>query len=239
MSKQTRRTVYDMRQYRVLPVSDLSNFGLACVGPFVITDTSSAGTPTYVVSSTGLTLTLANTNEVENVCLSFKDELIYDIDEVIRAEFLVAAGTFGSTDTAVFGFASARNDDPDAIAAAALFKLAGSSTVVVESDDGTNDNDDKATGQTLGSTLKRFAIDFKTGLFSQDPPSQSLGGKAALQFSISNASGALRRVASSTRFDMSNYTAGLQLYMQLQKTAATTTPSLTIKEIVVDHLVEP
>ena len=70
-----------------------------------------------------------------------------------------------------------------------------------------------ATGATLGSTYKRFVIDFA-------------GGKSDVKFYVDGA-----RVAASTTFDMSNYSAGFQPYVQIQKTADTNTDSVVIDYI--------
>jgi hypothetical protein len=224
MSKFTGKQVWDFRGNPALP--------------WTITDTSNSGTPTYAgVSLGGLELAFDNTSEVQNVCLSFADKLAYDIDDLIRIEWIakVGATALDTATTIVMGMGSARNDDPDAVAANAYFKLAGSNTLVVESDDGTTDNDDIATGDTLSTTFKRFAIDFSKGVYSKEPPSLSVGGKGAVEFYVGNARGQLRRVASGTRFDMSAYTAGLQPYFQIQKTADTNTDSLTILQVSVEY----
>ena len=156
-------------------------------------------------------MTFASTAEVENVCLHFGDALDFDIDLIQSVEFRAkVTATLDSATTIVMGLGSARNDDPDAIAANAFFKLAGSNAVVCESDDGTTDNDDKSTGVSLSSTYKRFLIDFT-------------GGKSNVKFYIDGA-----RVASSTTFDMSGYSAGLQPIFQIQKTSDTNTDALTL-----------
>jgi hypothetical protein len=179
--------------------------------PWLVDDTSSSGTPTYTTGTSVAVLTLASTEEVENVCLHHGDALSFDIDLIQSIEFSAkTVATLDSATTIVMGLGSARNDDPDAVAANAFFKLAGSNSVVCESDDGTNDNDDKATGVSLAATYKRFVIDFT-------------GGKSNVKFYIDG-----NRVASSTTFDMSNYSSGLQPIFQIQKTSDTNADSLTI-----------
>ena len=178
---------------------------------WLVDDTSSSGTPTYTKGTSEAILTLASTAEVENVCLHFGDALDFDIDLIQSVEFRAkVTATLDSATTIVMGLGSARNNDPDAIAANAFFKLAGSNAVVCESDDGTTDNDDKATGVSLSSTYKRFLIDFT-------------GGKSNVKFYIDG-----ERVASSTTFDMSGYSAGLQPIFQIQKTSDTNTDALTL-----------
>lgn len=183
---------------------------------WLIDDTSSAGTPTYTKGGINGELTIAfdSQAEAQNVCLHHGDDLNFDIDLVQSIELRVkTVATLDSATSLAFGLASARNDAIDSIAQHASFRLIGNNNVVVETDDGTNDNDDVATGQTLAATYKKFVIDFT-------------GGKSNVKFYIDG-----RRVASSTTFDMSNYSAGLQPYVQLQKTSDTNTDSVVVDYI--------
>jgi hypothetical protein len=184
---------------------------------WLIVDTSAAGTPTYTRAASVATLTLAATNEVENLCLAHGDSLAFDIDLIQSIEMrcrLTAAFTTGSE--LVWGLASARNDTTDSVAANAWFKMVGAnstSLVYVETDDGTRDVDDVSTGQTLGTTFRKFFIDFT-------------GGKSNVKFYIDGI-----QVAASQRFDMSAYSVGLQPLIQLQKAANT-----NVDAIVVDYV---
>jgi hypothetical protein len=178
--------------------------------PWLVDDTSSSGTPTYTKGTSEAVLTLSSTTEVNNVCLHFNDALDFDIDSIIRMEFRAkVTATLDSATTVVMGLGSARADDPDAVAANAFFKLAGSNVVVVETDDGTTDNDDNATGVSLSSTYKRFVIDFS-------------GGKSDVKFYIDGV-----KVGTET-FTMSEYSSGLQPIFQIQKTSDSNTDALTI-----------
>lgn len=184
-----------------------------------IADTSSAGTPTYTVGGINGEATLAfdNTSEVQNVCLFQSDVLNWDIDLIQRIEMRVkTTATLDSATSLAFGLASARNDAIDSITAHASFRIIGNNTLVVESDDGTTDKDDVATGASLSDTYKKFVIDFT-------------GGKSNVKFYVDGV-----RVAASTTFDMSGYTAGLQPYVQIQKTADTNTDSVTIDYIKIE-----
>ena len=181
-----------------------------------IADTSSAGTPTYTVGGINGEATLAfdSQAEAQNVCLFMSDRLNFDIDKLLRVE--MAVKTVASLDSATslaFGMASARNDAIDSITAHASFRLIGDNSVVVETDDGTTDLDDKATGTTLVATYKRFVIDFS-------------GGTGNVKFYIDGV-----QVATATTFDMSAYTAGLQPYVQIQKTSDNNTDSVTVDYI--------
>ena len=179
--------------------------------PWLVDDTSSSGTPTYTTGTSEAVLTLASTTEVENVCLHFGDSLDFDIDLLQRVEMRVkTVATLDSATSVAFGMASARNDAIDSIASHASFRLIGSNSVVVESDDSVTDKDDIATGTSLVATYKRFVIDFT-------------GGKSDVKFYIDGA-----RVAASTTFDMSGYSAGLQPYVQIQKTSDANTDSVTV-----------
>jgi len=184
-----------------------------------IADTSSAGTPTYTVGGINGEATLAfdSQSEVQNVCLFQSDVLNWDIDLIQRIEMRVkTTATLDSATSLAFGLASARNDAIDSITAHASFRIIGNNTLVVESDDGTTDKDDVATGASLSDTYKKFVIDFT-------------GGKSNVKFYVDGV-----RVAASTTFDMSGYTAGLQPYVQIQKTADTNTDSVTVDYIKIE-----
>ncbi len=189
---------------------------------WLITDTSAAGTPTYTKRGINgeATLALASTAEVENVCLYHGDDLNFDIDEIKRVAIRLKMGqaAMDSASQLAFGVASARADSIDSIAECALFRVIGAddtTAVVVETDDGSNNNDDVATGQSLVNAYKEFVIDFSSG-------------KSDVKFYMDNGDGNLQRVASSTTFNMSNYSAGLQPLFQIQKTSDANTDSVVI-----------
>lgn len=199
-------------------------------GKWCKADTSAAGSPTVQSGSLGaMELTLDNTNEVQNLCFYMGDVLPYDIDDIIRFELWVKiTASLNAAISAAWGLAGARNDAIDSIAQAALFRVIGNNTLVVETDDGTTDKDDIATGETVAATYRRCVIDFSQGLLTQSPPALSKGGKADVRFFIDNNQGALKRIAPGTLFDMSAYSDGLQVFAQLQKTAATAVATLSI-----------
>jgi hypothetical protein len=231
MALQTRKIHYDFRGEIALAAA-----GSGAGGPFVKADTSASGSPTVGgLTGGGIQLKLASTSEVENLCVYMGDVLPFDIDDLISVEIIAkTVATLDSATSIAFGVCSARNDAIDSLAAHASFRCIGDNNVVVETDDGTNDNDDVATGLTLGTSWKRFAINFAERNTTMEPPSVSLGRKSNIGFYGANNNGSLRRVASGTRFDMSNYTSGLQLYAQIQKTADTNVDSLDILEMTVE-----
>lgn len=208
----------------------LAAAGSGAGGPWVKADISAAGAPTVGgLAGGGLRMLLASNTEVENLCVYHGDVLSFDIDDIVSAEFAVkTVATLDSATSIAFGLCSARADDPDALDAHASFRCIGSNAVVAETDDGTNDNDDVATGLTIGTGWKRFRIDFASRNTSMEPPSVSKGRKSNIEFYGSNDNGSLRRVASGTRFDMSNYSSGLQPYFQIQKTSDNNVDNLDI-----------
>lgn len=188
---------------------------------WTIADTSSAGTPTYLcVTEDGgaARLTLASNSEAENVCLFMNDVLPFDLRQLLRVDFIAQVSGVDSATTIVFGVGSARNDTPDSVATNAWFRIEGSastSALVVETDDGTTDNDDRATGQTLSNSYKKCSIDFSQGI-------------SDVRFFIDG-----ERVAASTTFSMASATAGqnVQLMAQVQKASGTGVASLTIARV--------
>lgn len=204
-------------------------------GPWAKADTSSAGSPTVQTNNGFMELTLDSTSEVQNLCLYFGDQLPYDIDNLIQVDIWAKiTASLNAAVSAAFGLASARNDAIDSIAAAALYRVIGSNSLVVESDDGVTDKDDIATGLSLSTTVRRFTISFKEGI-NTVAGGLSTGGKSNVIFSAENSQGLLRRVAPNTRFDMSSYSSGLQPFFQLQKTADAAVATLSIQRVRVLH----
>lgn len=186
-----------------------------------ILDTSSAGSPTYLtVDGGGAKLTLASTSEAEIVTLYHGNIETFDIDNVQNVEMMCKVSGIDAVTTLVFGLAGAQDDVSDNVAQHAWFRMEGSvstSNVVVETDDGTTDNDDKATGTTLSSTIKRFTISFANGV-------------SDIRFYIDDT-----RVAATTTFSMAAYTGQLQPFVQLQKASGTGVPSITIEKFEITY----
>ena len=205
---------------------------------WVITDTSGGGTPTYTrldhgegsaVNAPGVAaLAFDTAAEPQNVCLSFGDKLCWDFDSLQHAEGrvrLAPAGTLkDETTTLAWGIAGDRNDTIDTIAVASLFRLASGSavnTVVAETDDGTNNNDDVATGISLADdTWHRWEMDFSV--------------KTAVKFFLANSSDILKRVSQATTFDMSNHTGAVQPFYQIQKTSDNNADAVHIDYLLVE-----
>ncbi len=199
---------------------DFRNYSDDFIGPAVSFPTSANIASPWVYAVTGAApptaqrnndrkvLTLTSASQIQILGGSHGDALAFDIDDIQRVVMRAknGASTFTSGSILVFGVGSARNDTADSVTAHAWFRMEGanSTTVVyVETDDDVRDNNDVSTGVTLGTTYKEFVIDFT-------------GGKQDVKFYIDG-----QRVAASTTFDMSSYSAGLQPIVQLQKAANT------------------
>jgi hypothetical protein len=180
--------------------------------PWLIVDTSSAGSPTYVRNASNAVLTLASTSEVENVCLAHGDALSFDIDDLLSAEFRVKVTGCTSGTTISWGMASARNDTPASMTALALFQMVGATSttdVTVQTDDDVTDTAPVSAATALATTFKRFVIDFSN--------------KSNIKFYIDGV-----QVARSTTFTMAGYTSGLQPFIQIQKTSSANTDAVTV-----------
>jgi hypothetical protein len=141
--------------------------------------------------------------------------LMFDLAKLQYVDFVAKVASIDSVTTLVFGVASAQNDTADTVAVNAWFRMQGSvstTAVVVETDDVTVDNDDKATGLTLATTAKRFRIDFTNNL-------------SDIRFYIDG-----QRVAAGTTFSMAAVSSGqnVQPFVQLQKASGTGAPIITI-----------
>jgi hypothetical protein len=192
---------------------------------WTIKDTSSAGAPTYLcVTEDGgaAKLTLANNTEAEILTLYTNDVLPYDLRALSHVWWVAKVADIQAESTAVFGVANAQNDTADTVGVSAWFRMEGSASltaVVAETDDVTINNDDKATGVTLGTTYKKFLIDFSQGI-------------GDVRFLVDGA-----RVARETKFDMSAVASGqnVQPFVQFQKSSAAGTPSITLAQFGVTY----
>jgi hypothetical protein len=180
----------------------------ANIGTPWMTDVTGAAPPTHVRSGSEAILTLTADNQAQILGLHHNDSLAFDIDDILNVEMRVRIGaaTFTSGSILTFGVGSARADTANDVAAHAWFRMEGANSttlVYCETDDGTRDIDDISSGTTLGTTYKKFVIDFS-------------GGKSDVKFYIDGA-----RVAAAQTFNMSAYSSGLQPIVQLQKAANT------------------
>lgn len=199
---------------------------------WTILDVSSAGTPTYLnVTEDGGAADLAfdSQSEAQTVVLYNNDVLIYDVRQIKSMWFVLKVTAFSAVSTLCAGLASAYNATPDSVATNAWFRMQGSASqtaLLIETDDAVTDNDDKATGVTLGSTYKKLLIDFTAGIqdvkFYVDGVRVGAGNGAA---------------ANDGRFDMSGLSAGLnvQPYISLQKASGATVDAVRIAQFGIQY----
>lgn len=195
---------------------------------WVVADVSSSGTPTYVIGVDGgaasgapgvAVLTLASTDESESIILSHGGIEQFDVTDglIYEARLKMGQATAGATTDFSFGLCAGQNATWNSTTVMAAFRVVGADSttnVVVETDDGTTDKDDIATGQTLVNAYKLFKIDM-TDLTN-------------VEFFMTNANNRLVRVAAGTTFDMSAYSSCVQPVFQLQKASGTQTDSVSI-----------
>jgi len=210
---------YDESTFETLdimkPIRWVEDFlGVAGGGPFdgtTVWDVVDVGGATQAITADSpngvFKLHLAATSEAEDAVLYHGDNKTFDVGSGLIAEFRVnVAVNIGTGVTAVFGMAGDHNLAKDSVTEHAWFRLQASNAVLVETDDTTNDLDDKATGHTaVAGTYDIYRIDF-TDLDD-------------VKFYINGA-----RVAGSTTFDMSNLTAAeqqMQPYFSLDKASGT------------------
>jgi hypothetical protein len=161
------------------------------------------GSPPDIASYNGaLEIKVNETSQAQANRACFGNDLPFRIQDIKEIRFVAAADTFGALVEAAFGICDAAPaDDPDSTAQALQWRVDADNAVSVECDDAATHDVAVSTGQTLGTTFKRFVIDFT-------------GGKSNVKFYIDG-----ERVCSSTTFDMSAYSSGLQPIIQLQKAA--------------------
>lgn len=204
-------------------------------GPWASKITKTAGSPTVKTNNGFLELALDATNEVQNLCLYFGDQLPYDIDNLIQVDIWAKlSASLNAAVSAAIGVASARNDAIGSITARALFRASGNNNLILDGADGTNTQSGIATGLTWSTTPLRFCLSFKEGVVSVER-GNSTGGKSRVGYAAENAQGLLRPVAPGTQFDLSAYSGGLQLYAQIQKTAAAAAGTLSIQRAEVQY----
>jgi hypothetical protein len=160
---------------------------------------------------------VSNTNEALAVEAYHGDICSFKADDIHTfACRLKCVADITTAEYLVFGLRSARNDNPDTPTYNVQFKLAASTAIVLESDDGVTDNDDKASAGTLSTTFKEFMIDFRQGL-------------SDIRFFASDASGKLVRLAPKTTFNAASLTGQfLQPFFVVGKASGTTTPGIYV-----------
>jgi hypothetical protein len=183
-----------------------------------------SGSPTMVgitnTASGVLKLTVAATSEAEAIELYHGDICSFKADDLQTFACRVScAANITTNEYLVFGLRSARNDNPDSPTYNVQFKLAASTAVLLETDDGATDTDDTATDAVLSTTMKEFMIDFRNGL-------------SDIRFYASDTNGKMHRLAKTTTFKAPSLSgAYLQPFVVVGKASGTSTPSVLVDYI--------
>jgi hypothetical protein len=194
-----------------------------------------AAPPTVTGTASGLECALTSASQAQLAAFSLGDILSYNIDNILRID-IDAALSASFAETAFFGLAAAHNATVESITAFSLFKAVGSNALKISTDDNVTDTTDIATGMDIGQTVRRFSMDFASGVFTPTP-GLAKGGKAAVGFYGPNSRGDFRRLAENQRFDLSGYSSGFQIYGGVSKASGTNTGTLTIRRIELVHRV--
>jgi len=198
-------------------IDDFTGAAVDETSTWSLNDTSSSGTPTHAMlaDETAVELALDATNEQQVCGYDFGGKLIFDIDSVEKFIARFKVSNIVANEQIIIGMGSGWNDDPDAIAASAWFKLDAGMDLLVETDDGTNDNNDKDTTVDLtADTYIWVMIDFSD--------------TANVKFYTSTDGKIWTPRLATITFNMSNYTGGLQPMFAVIKASGTTTPSITV-----------
>lgn len=182
-------------------------------------DTSAAGSPTLATVDDAdcghFKMGFDATDEAQILTLYSGDN--QQVDPNAAAQFymrLSVSATPNANDILVFGLASAQNNTADTVASNFWLRLQGASlTPVIESDDGSTDNDDKATDQSfvmVAGTMYEFRFDIADDQDCAVYYRSTLGGAWT------------ELTTSGTTFKI-NSTTGIQPFVQLQKSGGTQT----------------
>lgn len=189
--------------------------------PWATTISGTNATPTVAgVTNTAcgkVELALDNTNTAETARIDFGDVCCFKVDDLQTATFRLAPqANIAANQTLTFGLCSAGNTNPDNTTINVQFKLDGNTTVLVELDDNTTNDDDNATEITLTTTMKEFMIDFRHGL-------------SDIRFYGTNAAGKIQRLIPGTTFTLAGATGTyVQPSIMLAKASGTGTPIVDV-----------
>lgn len=181
-------------------------------------------------STAGAAMVVSDLND--RAFMHFNGRLCFDIDDILAVESLIRISQWDDTSEGFVGLCSGFNTDPDAIAESAWFKIAGGATgrnLVIETDDGTTNNDDIATGIVVpNDTWMRLRMDFANGIQSIAPPGSSKGGKASILCTASDENGVVQHIKLAQHLDMSAYSGGFQPIFGARQITASTVSTVTL-----------
>ena len=209
-----------------LGITDIPTTGDTTVNvssPWYIKDTSSGGSPTLAVSADydcgAYSMAFSNTNEAQILTLCWNDEQNIDPTShpIITYRIRFVSAIPGANDILVFGLGSAQNDTANSVASNAWFRLEGNSAnLLVETDDGSTDTDDKDTSiDVAADTWYEFRVD------AADYSDVKFYYRTTLSAAWTDIT------PSGQVFDI-HATTGLQPYLQLQKSTGTGTTGILV-----------
>jgi hypothetical protein len=180
-------------------------------GPWKIVEVGNAAAAVVTDAHAGeFALNLAADSEAEDAVLYHGDRKTFDIDSKPVFECRAKITTPGTGTTVVLGLAGDHDLDKDSVAQHAWFRLEAGLDLLVETDDGSTDNDDKDTTlNVVSGTYYTFKVDLS------DP--------SDVKFFVDN-----QRMLASFTFDMSAFNGRLQPYFSLDKSSGTGTAGLTM-----------
>lgn len=177
-------------------------------------DTSAVGAPTWalVADTHGgeFAMTLAADAEAESLTLYFGDQLIFAANKKPVLEARLKVSTIAAAQRVVFGLAGVRDATLDNIAQNAWFRIEANMNVLVETDDGTTDNDDNdTTVDAVNGTYAIYEVD--------------LSNLADIKFRING----IDRTPETMNLSALT-TETLQPFLEIQKDSGTGTPAITL-----------
>lgn len=186
---------------------------------FSAINTSSTGDVTIGPSTDAhggvLEAKFTSNDQAEAAGIDQGDELMFDIDQLTVFKARFRAPTLNSNDEIVIGMISDQNDDPSSIAEGVWLSVDGAQDIHVESDDGTNRNDDEDTGFDLGNDVwADVYVDF-TDLTD-----------VKVYVDVDDSGLALQ--SSGTTLDVSNYSDNLQPIAMITKSGGTHQTNLDV-----------
>lgn len=204
-------------------VEEFEDFtGAAPTAHWTTHDTSAAGSPTQAVKADAadgaFEMAFDNTDEAQALALYWGDKTIIDPTKNPQIIFRLQTASLNANDILVFGLADARDATLDDNVSHAWFRIESGLDVLLESDDGTTDNDDKDPSVAItAATYYDFKID--------------MDDRTDVKFYYRASSDAAWTAMTVSGTTFSVGTAFLQPYTELQKSGGTQTTSMQVDSI--------
>jgi hypothetical protein len=200
------------------------------------TRTVTGGPAALAQSASGfLTIALAAANEAQAHRLHLATQPFRPQD-LVWMEFEVAlAAVVAAEVTVAFGLAQTNNDDFAAINGGVWFRKTAAGLVLIDARDsvGTNAVAGAVTGQDLGTTFRRFRLNFREGVRLGDPRfGGSVGGRSMIQASIETLRGTynqLQPVARGAQLDLGAQVESLAPFVQIVKTGGVAVTAMYLR----------